>query len=651
MKMMKKMYARLTATVLSACLLFGSIPMEAFAGQVTDDDAVISTVDSRIDDLGERISSDIDLDLALEEFQDRESRLALYKETADEDQIYDDYFAERYDLIKETVSDNEIDKDLYIEICKSIVDIADDDVTDHEIVIYKDDIDRYISTNNLSAEEWFSKFLGGTVNDYPQFFYWFDVECEHACVLDEYENAYVISFAAYEDEVISEENDDEISEVSVSDNREEADTDTEASLDDEEIDIEETQDVSSDEDDTADVPDDTVSENSVDDKGTVSENEATVDEEVSKDVSTVSENATDGVNGYEPELDVIDPVNISKASISVPVQYYTGSQITPGVNEVVVKVGKKVLTYQDFDIKSYSNNIEVGTAKIEIEGKGDYTGIKQGTFKIAKKPADHAVVFNGNGATGGSMSPIKMSAGKSYSLTQNKFKRDSYTFIHWNTRPDDTGTVYNNGQGGITTANTDPNGMLTLYAIWKPNEYKITYHLCGGPNNASNTVTKYTVGSYDIQILAPKESDWKKGYQFGGWYADSKYTVRMNVIKMGTTGDIDLYAKWVPYTYSVRFDANGGSGHMSDMTCSFGIYKNLPANSYKKDGYVFCGWSSIKYDDAYIEALEDKSGLVMYADKESVVDLIPARNDVNGTATLYAVWRDRFDIKYELNGG
>lgn len=75
--------------------------------------------------------------------------------------------------------------------------------------------------------------------------------------------------------------------------------------------------------------------------------------------------------------------SITKASVSkIKAKTYTGYKMKPSVT---VKVGsKKLKKGTDYTI-SYKNNIKVGTAKVIIKGKGNYTGTKTVTFKIKKR--------------------------------------------------------------------------------------------------------------------------------------------------------------------------------------------------------------------------------------------------------------------------
>ena len=81
---------------------------------------------------------------------------------------------------------------------------------------------------------------------------------------------------------------------------------------------------------------------------------------------------------------------------------------------------------------------------------------------------------------------------------------------------------------------------ITLYAIWeKASEYKITYKLNKGKNNTANPKT-YT-SEDEIKFKKPTRS----GYHFVGWYTDSKYKQKIDVIEKGSKGRVTLYAKWI----------------------------------------------------------------------------------------------------------
>lgn len=75
--------------------------------------------------------------------------------------------------------------------------------------------------------------------------------------------------------------------------------------------------------------------------------------------------------------------NLSKATIKLSQTSYTydGKAKTPAVT--VVLNGKTLVSSTDYTV-SYSDNIKVGTAKVTVTGKGNYTGSKTATFTITK---------------------------------------------------------------------------------------------------------------------------------------------------------------------------------------------------------------------------------------------------------------------------
>jgi uncharacterized repeat protein (TIGR02543 family) len=77
-------------------------------------------------------------------------------------------------------------------------------------------------------------------------------------------------------------------------------------------------------------------------------------------------------------------------------------------------------------------------------------------------------------------------------------------------------------------------------------------------------------------------------------------------------------------TYSVKYNANGGSGTMSNSSHTYDTAKALTANTFTRTGYTFAGWNTAA----------DGSG-TNYADKAEVTNLT---STCGGTVNLYAKW-------------
>ena len=87
--------------------------------------------------------------------------------------------------------------------------------------------------------------------------------------------------------------------------------------------------------------------------------------------------------------------------------------------------------------------------------------------------------------------------------------------------------------------------------------------------------------------------------------------------------DATITLEAVPNHYTVQFNANGGSGEMTDQGMTYDQSAPLAQNAFTNAGYNFAGWSTTQNGDC------------KYPDKASVKNLT-AEN--GGTVTLYAVW-------------
>ena len=81
----------------------------------------------------------------------------------------------------------------------------------------------------------------------------------------------------------------------------------------------------------------------------------------------------------------IATADISKASVLIPSQSYTGSELKPDAS--VTLNGKALKAGKDY-MASYSDNVKIGTATITIKGKGNYSGTATGKFEIRKEVLD-----------------------------------------------------------------------------------------------------------------------------------------------------------------------------------------------------------------------------------------------------------------------
>ena len=224
------------------------------------------------------------------------------------------------------------------------------------------------------------------------------------------------------------------------------------------------------------------------------------------------------------------------------------------------------------------------------------------------KANTYTVTFNANGGSCGTIS--KTVRFDSAYDTLPTATRTGYTFNGWFTAA--SGGTQVTASTKVTTASNH-----TLYAQWSANTYTVTFEANGGScGTASKTVT---VDSTYGELPTPT----RIGYTFNGWFtATSGGTKIESNTKVQITSAQTLYAQWSANTYTVIFDANGGSCGTASKTVIFdSIYGYLPTPT--RTGYTFNGWFAAASGGAEIE-----SG---------------TKVQITSTQTLYAQWKDIID--------
>ena len=124
----------------------------------------------------------------------------------------------------------------------------------------------------------------------------------------------------------------------------------------------------------------------------------------------------------------------------------------------------------------------------------------------------------------------------SETITFSPLSKDGYTFGGWYV-----------GDTKVIEISKGSTGNLTLTAKWDAIGYTITYHSVAGATH--NNLDSYDVENQPLTLSAPS----KTGYRFVGWYTDEVLTNMVTEIAVGTTGNLDLYAKWELIEYTATF--------------------------------------------------------------------------------------------------
>lgn len=182
------------------------------------------------------------------------------------------------------------------------------------------------------------------------------------------------------------------------------------------------------------------------------------------------------------------------------------------------------------------------------------------------------VSYNLNGGTNNPSNPNSYTIDSS-NIVLNEPTRNGYDFLGWQYK-------------GNYITDINPNWIdnIELNAIWRTHTYSIFYELNGGTNNPSNP-NSYTIESEAILLRSAS----RFGYIFDGWYKTAGFSDRLYEIESGSYGDLNLYAKWRPVSYSITYNLNGGTNSSNNPT-TYTIESAFTFAAPSKTGYTFLGW-------------------------------------------------------------
>jgi len=241
-------------------------------------------------------------------------------------------------------------------------------------------------------------------------------------------------------------------------------------------------------------------------------------------------------------------------------------------------------------------------------------------------PNHYTVYYNANGGSG-TTNATGHDYGTNSSLATNGFTKTGYSFAGW----------YDAANGGTKIPSADSlvstdNGSITLYAHWTPNTYTVTYHGNGASGTTNNTTHTYD----NAGNLATENFSDPTGYHFGGWKWSStgnsaNYSNGQSVTNIATGGTVTLYAHWVPNTYTVSFDSQGGSS-VSSRNVTYDAKYGTLSTPTAPTGYTFAGWYTAANGGSKIT---------------SDTTVKTASNH-----TLYAQWAaNEYTVSFDPNGG
>ncbi|MEK6648116.1 MAG: InlB B-repeat-containing protein, partial [Actinomycetota bacterium] len=240
----------------------------------------------------------------------------------------------------------------------------------------------------------------------------------------------------------------------------------------------------------------------------------------------------------------------------------------------------------------------------------------------------YRITYKGNGETGGSAPNPTTGAGSVLLATNSgNLVKSSNHIGGWNTKADGSGVTYLLGTSYNLIAN------VTVYALWLPNTYTITYD---GNGATGGVVPNPTVGSGSVTLAYNSGALVKSGNSYANWNtaADGSGTTYVVGSTYSLIADVTLYAVWVPKTFTVTYNGNGFTGGSAPIDptgyLSGGTVVVSGPNTLVKTGFTFGGWAL--------------GGLVIYAPGQTF--------SITSDVTLTAVWNPNiiYTITYNGNG-
>lgn len=170
---------------------------------------------------------------------------------------------------------------------------------------------------------------------------------------------------------------------------------------------------------------------------------------------------------------------------------------------------------------------------------------------------------------------------------------------------------FNNDNGDSATKNVTFNVTVPAWT-----SYVVKYSANGG-SGAPGNQTKWKGQALTLSTTKPTRT----GYSFLGWSTSSTATSATYSAGGSYTTDaaVTLYAVWKANTYTVKYNANGGTGAPASQTKTYGVTLTLSSTKPTRTNYNFKGWSA-----------SSTATTATYAAGGSYTS--------NAAVTLYAVW-------------
>ena len=370
---------------------------------------------------------------------------------------------------------------------------------------------------------------------------------------------------------------------------------------------------------------------------------------------------------------------------ATPVSYTANAQINVYTRSDMTNTPRWWVSAGDKFFKiSTSGNVCQVLYPVDAQYGGGY---KIGWIYTSQLPVTtYTVSYNANGGSGAPSSQTKRQY-ESLTLSSTTPTKTGYTFAGWATSSSSSSVVYTPG----ATYTSDSN--ITLYAVWNPVKYEISYNMNGGFANISNQ-TKAYASSINLSSVVPEKS---YGVYFYAYEDEMENTTKVveceflgwNTSKTATTAsyqpgatfttnaNVTLYAVWSDpvvgnldtptkdgYEFLGWYTQETGGTRITENTViteDTTVYAHWKANStptpstytitYNANGGTNAPASQTKTEDVNLVLTKSVpkrdgytfKGWATSASSQTVAYKAGATYTANANATLYAVWEKNID--------
>ena len=259
------------------------------------------------------------------------------------------------------------------------------------------------------------------------------------------------------------------------------------------------------------------------------------------------------------------------------------------------------------------------------------------TYTAKWTPITYTIELNAGGGVGEKVT-LDAVYDQDVTLPKNTFTRDGYDFVGWGNYSGATSASTAN-QATIKNLANRNGAVVTLYAVWKGKEVKVTLDFnYKGAEPIERTGSVGGNFNYDNGKFSSIETQKRTGYLFDGWFdaaeGDNEITNQYKFTAKDAEEGVTLYAHWTK-GITVHFDGNGYESTIADKTVK-------PDEVFSKLPYLF----SYSYpankalDGWYIKNSDGSFGEAVNKDTDfSSLDEV----------TLIAKWRDyQYIIKFNI---